>query len=107
VPAWAPELVAITDTVTPTLHYSWNGATDVDHYVLYAGRNPNRLVPVGTQPRTGFEDQTALTGPLADYCAFQIRPVNGAGQLMPASNMVFSKPICVGEDLFLPMFFGP
>ena len=107
VPAWAPELVAITDTVTPTLHYSWNGATDVAYYEIFAGRNPSRLTLVATQPRSHFEDQTEVSGPLTQYCAFQVRPVDGAGQPMTVSNMVFTRPDCVGGDWFFPMIFWP
>jgi hypothetical protein len=107
VPAWGPDLVAITDTVTPTLHYSWNGATDVAYYEIWAGHGPQHFTLAATQARTGFEDQTELTGPLAAYCVFQVRPVDKAGQFMRVSNMVYTQPTCVGEDWFLPIFFGP
>ena len=107
VPAWPPELVVITDTVTPTLHYSWNGATDVAYYQIFAGRGPGHLQMVASQPRTHFEDQTEVSGALAPFCAFQVRPVDAAGQPMTISNMVLTRPDCVGGDWFFPMIFGP
>jgi hypothetical protein len=106
-PAAPPALVVITDTVTPTLHYSWNGATDVAYYEILAGRNPQHLLPRGTQARTAFEDQTPLTGLLADYCAFQIRPIREGDQPGLLSNVVVTQPDCVGDDWFLPVFLGP
>ncbi|MEP7357535.1 MAG: aryl-sulfate sulfotransferase [Anaerolineales bacterium] len=107
VPAWAPALVVITDTVTPTLHYSWNGATDVAAYRILGGRGAGTFVLVGTHPRTGFEDQTELTGPYAAYCAFRIQPVNAAGQALTLSNVARSEAGCAGTTFFLPALLGP
>ena len=41
-----------------TLYASWNGATEVDTWEVLAGAGPDRMEPVGSAPRKGFE--TAL-----------------------------------------------
>ncbi len=48
---------------TITVHASWNGATEVAHWQLRAGRSANRLEAVRTVQRTGFE--TEITVPAA------------------------------------------
>jgi hypothetical protein len=42
-----------------TLYVSWNGATEVATWEVLAGAGPDKLEPVGSAPRKGFE--TALT----------------------------------------------
>src|SRR5262249_28358512 len=51
VPTWAPTLV-LTDSLalTPTLYYSWNGATDVASYEIYGGYGAEPQTLVATQP---------------------------------------------------------
>jgi hypothetical protein len=38
-----------------TVYASWNGATDVGSWVVLGGDSPDLLVPLGSQPRSGFE----------------------------------------------------
>jgi hypothetical protein len=107
VPAWDPTLVVITNTLTPTLYYSWNGATDVASYEIYGGNGATTTSLVGTQAQTGFEDHTALTSVPAGDCAFRIRPIDQAGQPQRFSNVVYTKAGCPGYDYYSPLIFGP
>ena len=45
---------------------SWNGATEIDHWLVLAGSDPATLQQVGWQPWTGFETTIVVnsTGPL-------------------------------------------
>jgi hypothetical protein len=107
VPAWDPTLVVITNTLTPTLYYSWNGATDVASYEIYGSFGATPTTLVRTQARTGFEDHTTLTGMPAGDCAFRIRPIDHAGQPQRFSNVVYTKEACTEHDYYLPLIFGP
>ena len=95
VPYWAPTLVLTTSlSLTPTLYYSWNGATDVASYEIYGGAGPQPQTLIGTQTRTGFEDQTPLVGVLPSFCSFRIRPINHASQPQQFSNVVYRSTPC-------------
>ena len=37
------------------VHVSWNGATEVETWVVLAGQNPSTLAAAGSQRRAGFE----------------------------------------------------
>jgi hypothetical protein len=65
-PAEPPQMVAKANPASGFVVYaSWNGATDIDHWVVLAGPNNSSLTPVGSQPWTGFETAIAVnsTGP--------------------------------------------
>jgi hypothetical protein len=44
-----------------TLYVSWNGATEVAAWEVLAGPNPDRLEPLGSVPRKGFETAVTFT----------------------------------------------
>ena len=50
-----------TDSGATTVYASWNGATDVGSWVVLGGDSQDSLVPLGSQPRSGFE--TAIVVP--------------------------------------------
>ena len=106
VPAWDPTLV-LTGTITPTLYYSWNGATDVASYEIYGGIGTQPQLLLSAQARTGFEDHTALTNVPAGDCAFRVRPIDHQGQAQRFSNVVYRRTPCNAIDGFLPVIFGP
>jgi hypothetical protein len=107
VPAWDPTLVVVTNTVPATLYYSWNGATDVASYEIYGGYGPQPQTLLGTQPRTGFEDHSPLTGVPPSFCAFRVRPIDHEGQPQRFSNVVYTRTPCDLNTNFLPAIFGP
>jgi Arylsulfotransferase (ASST) len=66
-PTDKPVMVARSDVGSGFLIYaSWNGATEIDHWTVLAGRDPAALQPVGSQPWTGFETTIVVNseGPL-------------------------------------------
>ena len=57
-PAVALEARSSEDEVT--VYASWNGATEVTSWQVLAGPSPNRLKPVSSAPRSGFETAIAV-----------------------------------------------
>jgi Arylsulfotransferase (ASST)/Bacterial Ig-like domain len=106
VPSWDPTLV-LTGTLTPTLYYSWNGATDVASYEIYGGFGSAPSVLLGTQPRTGFEDHTELAGVPSAFCSFRVRPIDHEGQPQRFSSVVYTRTPCTDYNSFLPVIGGP
>lgn len=87
-----------TPTIAPTLvitenrlFYSWNGATDVSGYQLWAD---GKLV--ATQARVGFENSHAL---LPKACVYQVKAIDLDRMITATSNPVFS-PSCT--SLYFP-----
>jgi hypothetical protein len=59
-----------------TLYVSWNGATEVATWQVFAGSDPDQLEPVGSAPWRGFE--TTVTVRTAEpYVAAQARSASG------------------------------
>jgi hypothetical protein len=68
-----------------TLYASWNGATEVASWEVLAGPGPDRLEPVGSAPRKGFE--TAIKVQTAEpYVG--VRAKNGAGKMLGTTKTV-------------------
>lgn len=90
-PTEAPRLAAFyaTDPTTATLFFSWNGATGITAYDVYAGSTLTGTTLVTTTARTGFETRVALAGLPAGTCVFQVRPVRGTNHSLLLSNSVF------------------
>ena len=101
-PEWNPTLV-LSGTITPTLYYSWNGATDVASYDIYGGLGQEPNVLLSNQPRTGFEDHTELTSVPAGFCAFRVQPIDQGGHPQRFSNVVYTRSDC--PAVFLPIIF--
>ena len=76
-PTDAPALVAkrrSKDRVA--LHASWNGATKVAAWEVISGPHPNKLEPLGSLPRNGFE--TAILAQTSDpYVAARAKDSSG------------------------------
>lgn len=98
-PTW-PATLAITEEETTTLHYSWNGATDVYYYQLYGGTTDALFEIIDLQLRTGFEERTDITRFLDRYCYFQVRPMGRDGRVGVASNVVYAGETC--DQIYLP-----
>jgi hypothetical protein len=60
-PADRPTVKAMKQKFATSVYVSWNGATDVAHWVVWAGRDPDDLHRVGTWVRKGFE--TSIVSP--------------------------------------------
>jgi hypothetical protein len=84
-PAIAAEAVAGEKV---TVYASWNGATEVADWEVLAGPGPDRLQPVGTAPRKGFE--TAITVNTSEpYVG--VRAKNDAGKVLSAIRAIEAR----------------
>jgi hypothetical protein len=61
---------------------SWNGATEVATWELFAGSSPSTLQSVGTRARRGFE--TKITAPGVPRFV-QVRARDAAGRVLSTS----------------------
>lgn len=85
-PAHAPVLAAAAGAGASTVVYaSWNGATAVTGWRVFAGRSPTALAAVGQFPRAGFETEMTVPGTL-HYLAVQA--LGSAGQVLGSSRAV-------------------
>ena len=67
------------------VYASWNGATEVATWEVFAGPSPNRLESLGSVPRDGFETaMVALTS--APWVAAQAR--DGSGRVLGSTDPV-------------------
>lgn len=88
-PSWPPTLAATVTGGQTELHVSWNGATEVASYRVYAGVSPNVVItPVGVLAKTGFETDTDVSNLLGNFCYFRVLPVDRLGYDMAYSNVV-------------------
>ncbi|WP_101523079.1 arylsulfotransferase family protein [Nocardioides houyundeii] len=66
-PDSAPDVAAALDEAGLTVHASWNGATGVARWRVLGADDPDRLRPLSTGKRTGFE--TTLTAKPVEHVA--------------------------------------
>jgi hypothetical protein len=98
-PTTQPVLVAGVNSLTITLSYSWNGATEIAYYRLYGSRQPQAATLVATQTKTGFETTTVLSTTPEQYCYYRVMPIDNLGQTTQYSNEV---NVC-RPPLYLPL----
>jgi hypothetical protein len=67
------------------VYASWNGATEVATWEVFAGPNPSRLESLGSVPRDGFETAMVALTP-APYVAAQAR--DGSGRVLGSTDPV-------------------
>jgi hypothetical protein len=60
-PATSPVAIAKHSTSGVTVYVSWNGATDVASWTIYAGTSSASLGKIGTVRRTGFETKITVS----------------------------------------------
>src|SRR5215204_2187752 len=85
-PAEAPDVAAdrrSDDEVT--LYASWNGATEVESWEVLAGAHPDRLEPLGSVPRGGFE--TAISA-RTEEPHVAVRARDSSGRVLGTSSAV-------------------
>jgi hypothetical protein len=76
-PTTTPAIAAVGANAKVTVYASWNGATQVASWRVFAGTSPKALVPVATAADAGFE--TAIATPArAPYVAVQALESSGA-----------------------------
>jgi hypothetical protein len=75
-PETSPALVARRSASSVTVSTSWNGATGVASWQVFAGSSPTSLAPVATVPKSGFQT-TATVNTSASYIETRALDVNG------------------------------
>jgi hypothetical protein len=70
------------------LGYSWNGATQVASWRVFAGSDAAALTPLEERPRTGFETQSRLSSPPAQQCYYQVAALDQSGKELARSAVV-------------------
>jgi hypothetical protein len=109
-PAEAPRAALQYDAnpTAVTIYTSWNGATDITSYNIYAGLTSATLSVVDNVARSGFETEISLSGLPTNTCFFQTRPIHAQANPTPYSNMMFriDLPACWNqlEHVYLPVF---
>jgi hypothetical protein len=82
-PSTLPALVAKRKGTSVQVQTSWNGATGVASWQLFAGASPSVLVPLTTVPRNGF--QTTMTVTTGDAYV-ESRALDANGNVLGASS---------------------
>lgn len=100
-PSWAPTALLKKDNDKATLYFSWNGATNVAYYRIYAGKTADTTNLIATKLKSGFEESFDVTGFLDDFCYYRVMPVDNRGQTAQYSNLV-SDPACA-HLYYLPL----
>ena len=86
VPQTRPAIVAESgDGGEVTVYASWNGATEVAAWQVFAGPKPGKLEPVASAPRKGFETAVTLQT-VEPYLAVKAR--DGSGNELATSRAV-------------------
>lgn len=106
-PTTVPKLATRTATTTTTLYMSWNGATEVATYVVYAGQTADTLVELDRQSRTGFETSYRVPLTATDPgCFWQVAAADLEGDELARSAVVLlDTEVCLqayGERIYLP-----
>jgi len=81
-PAIAAELAADDEV---KIYASWNGATEVSTWQVLSGAAPDRLEPLGSAPRQGFETVITVrtTKPYVG-----LKAVNGSGKVLGTTSAI-------------------
>ncbi|MFZ1154626.1 MAG: arylsulfotransferase family protein [Solirubrobacteraceae bacterium] len=81
-PSTLPAIVAMRSGANIQVQMSWNGATGVSSWQLFAGASPSVLVPLATVTRNGFQTTTRLTTSAA---YIESRALDANGNVLGAS----------------------
>lgn len=96
------------DPTAVTIYTSWNGATDITGYDIYAGPTTATMPVAGSTPRTGFETTLMMNSLPPNTCFFQTKPIHAQGNPTPFSNMMFRVdiPVCWDQlnHSYMPIF---
>ncbi len=87
-PDTLPDLAYKADMTGITFGYSWNGATDVASYRLYAGGSPQTLSVVDEKARSDFETQSHFSSLPVGQCYFQVAAIGQNGNELARSKII-------------------
>jgi hypothetical protein len=84
-PAEAPAVAVRRDGEGYVAHMSWNGATDVRRWQIFAGADPQHLQPLTSRAKDGFETAIEFA---SDAAVVQVRALNDGGAVIGTSRPV-------------------
>lgn len=84
-PPGSPYAAASPSGTGTTVYASWNGATDIAYWRVYAGASPSALSYVAQQPFSGFETAVA-TSSAGPY--FKVQALDAQGNLLGTSALL-------------------
>jgi hypothetical protein len=87
-PATPPLLLARYDQHTATLAFSWNGATDIDHYEVFESNLPHPITPTYMAAKIGFETAISFTDLPSGTHYYRVKAVDKLGNASAFSNEV-------------------
>jgi hypothetical protein len=102
-PLVPPRLVLQPVNGTINLFFSWNGATDIDHYQIYYGSTPAATTLYTSMAKTGFETSLALPADIASNCYFLVVPVDIHGTTRLSSNVALNSNSACAIATYLPL----
>jgi hypothetical protein len=82
-PHYPPSGAVRTSGGVTTVFASWNGATEVVHWVVLGGASASRLKRVAVAPRAGFE--TSIGIGKAKYKVLEVQALDGQGHVLGTS----------------------
>jgi Arylsulfotransferase (ASST) len=83
-PTSPPAVAASTSGSTTNVYVSWNGATQVASWLVFAGASADALRAVVTAPKQGFETQI----PIAAQPYVEVQALDAAGHALATSSVV-------------------
>lgn len=92
-PDTLPALALKVERGDLTLGYSWNGATEVAGYRIYAGGSPGALDLLEERVKADFETQSHFRNLPGGECYFQVAAMDNAGNELARSEVVSTNKV--------------
>ncbi|KAH7026139.1 ASST-domain-containing protein [Microdochium trichocladiopsis] len=86
-PAWDPSIAVVSDKI----YVSWNGATEVDTWVLFGGMTEAQMTEMAIFPKRGFETEYTNDNSLPLFVRVEARDVHG--NTLRSTRTVITTPI--------------
>lgn len=84
-PYYPPNLVVQTNSNQTIVYTSWNGATEVNSWQVYAGLYSDRLALVGSAIKSGFETAIPVS---RGWSFFQVKALDSQGKVIGVSRII-------------------
>ena len=85
-PYYPPALTVNKNASQTNVYASWNGATEVESWQVYAGLYSDSLTLVGSAQKNGFETRITISN---GWSFFQLKALNSQGQVIGTSKIIY------------------
>ena len=85
-PYYPPSLAVQKNSGQTTVYASWNGATEVNSWQVYAGLYSDSLTLAGSAMKNGFETAINVSNGLS---FFQVKALNAQGKIIGTSKIIY------------------